>query len=75
MGSCVWRLFFELRWLRVGLVCSWIRVEVRIFKFPEMIIENAYKASSRFRSSLTSTSIVLGYERTRVSVHGNEGSN
>lgn len=46
-----------------------------IFKIYEMIVENAYKASSRFRSSLTSTSIVLGYERTRVSVHGNEGSN
>lgn len=33
-----------------------------------------YKATSRLRSSSTSTSIVWGYVTERVSVQGNEGS-
>jgi len=35
----------------------------------------AHNASSRFKSSLMSTSIVSGYETVSVSVHGSDGSN
>lgn len=35
----------------------------------------AHNASSRFKSSLMSTSIVSGYETVSVSVHESDGSN
>ena len=74
MGSCVSRRGI-LRFVHsVGLACSYKRYVGISGGVGGLKYAGTHKASSRLRSSSTSTSMVSGYVTARVSVQGIDGS-